>query len=94
MTVGIILIVIALIILSPIFIIMIKGMYSFIYSAWRYDEVDEIYELAVVAGLFILAAGMACVFKYHKPEQQEQQKQQIQTKEITNERLHNIAYDE
>lgn len=82
MTVGIILIAIALIILSPIFIIMIKGMYSFIYSAWRYDEIDEPYGLAVVAGLFILAAGMACVFKYYKPEQQEQQEQIIQQKEI------------
>jgi hypothetical protein len=51
---------------------MIKGMYSFIYSAWRYGEVDEIYELAIVAGLLILAAGVVCCIKFYKPiEQQE-----------------------
>lgn len=94
MIVGIILIVVALIILSPVMIILIKGLCNAIYSAWRYDEIDEIYGLAIVFGIMLWLAGMACVLKYHKPEQQEQQEQQIQTTEITNERLHNIAYDE
>lgn len=75
MIVGIILIVVSLIILSPVMIILIKGLCNAIYSAWRYDEIDEIYGLAVVAGSFILAAGIVCCIKFSKPIEQQTQKE-------------------
>lgn len=73
MIVGIILIVVAFIILSPVMIILIKGLCNTIYSAWRYGEVDEFYGVAVIVGLLLWFAGMACVLKYHKPEPKETQ---------------------
>lgn len=73
MIVGIILIVVSFIILSPVIILLIKGLCSAIHSAWRYDEVDEIYGVAVVVGIMLWFAGMACVLKYYKPEPKETQ---------------------
>lgn len=84
MIVGIILIVVAFIILSPIMIVLIKGLCNAIYMACRYGEVDEVYGVAVIVGSLLLAAGMACVFKYHKPEPKETQTIQ---QEVSNDQI-------